>query len=112
MSLLRVEGIRIAQNEQQAADLKTRLQAIHVLAAVERAYWGMYAAWGELDVRLQQYENAADNLSMVREFGLFTKNSLSVKGKLFTSLKKLPEMDAFSLTWFRTGFINIYINGL
>ena len=62
-----VAGIRIAQYEQQAVDVKTRLQSIRVLAAVERAYWGLYVAWGELDVRLQQYENAADNLAMVKK---------------------------------------------
>ncbi|MEW6038796.1 MAG: TolC family protein [Pseudomonadota bacterium] len=62
-----VAGIRIARYEQQAVDVKTRLQAIRVLAAVERAYWGLYGAWGELDVRRQQYENAADNLAMVQK---------------------------------------------
>jgi outer membrane protein len=62
-----VAGIRIARYEQQAADVKTRLQAIRVLAAIDRAYWALYVAWGELDVRRQQYENAADNLAMVRK---------------------------------------------
>lgn len=62
-----VAGIRIARYEQQAVDVSTRLQAIRVLAAVERGYWGLYVAWGELDVRRQQYENAADNLVMVRK---------------------------------------------
>lgn len=62
-----VAGIRIARYEQEAVDVSTRLQAIRVLAAVERGYWGLYVAWGELDVRRQQYENAADNLAMVRK---------------------------------------------
>ncbi|MDP3877896.1 MAG: TolC family protein [Methylobacter sp.] len=62
-----VAGIRIARYEQQAVDVSTRLQAIRVLAAVERGYWGLYVAWGELDVRRQQYENAANNLAMVRK---------------------------------------------
>lgn len=62
-----VAGIRIARYEQQAVDVKTRLQAIRVLAAVERAYWGLYGAWGELDVRRMQYENASDNLAMVQK---------------------------------------------
>lgn len=62
-----VAGIRIARYEQQAVDVKTRLQAIRVLAAVERGYWGLYTVWGELDVRRQQYENAADNLTMVKK---------------------------------------------
>lgn len=62
-----VAGIRIARYEQQAVDVRTRLQTIRVLAAVERGYWGLYVVWGELDVRRQQYENAADNLSMVKK---------------------------------------------
>ncbi len=62
-----VAGIRIARYEQQAVDVSTRLQAIRVLAAVERGYWGLYVAWGELDVRRQQYENATDNLAMVKK---------------------------------------------
>ena len=62
-----VAGIRIARYEQEAVNLKTRLQAIRVLAAIDRAYWGLYVAWGELDVRRQQYENAADNLAMVKK---------------------------------------------
>ncbi|MFM8333711.1 MAG: TolC family protein [Candidatus Methylumidiphilus sp.] len=61
-----VAGIRIARYEQQAVDVKTRLQAIRVLAAIDRAYWGLYVAWGELDIRRQQYDNAADNLAMVK----------------------------------------------
>jgi outer membrane protein TolC len=62
-----VAGIRIARYEQEAVNLRTRLQAIRVLAAIDRAYWGLYVAWGELDVRRQQYENAADNLAMVKK---------------------------------------------
>jgi outer membrane protein TolC len=52
-----VAGIRIARYEQQSVDVKTRLQSIRVLNIV----------WGELDVRRQQYENAADNLTMVKK---------------------------------------------
>lgn len=62
-----VAGIQIAKYEQQIIDVKTRLQSIRVLANVERAYWAVYMAWGELDVRRQQYENASDNLAMVKK---------------------------------------------
>ena len=62
-----VAGIRIAKYEQQIIDIKTRLQSIRVLASIERAYWSIYMAWGELDVRRQQYENASDNLAMVKK---------------------------------------------
>ncbi len=60
-----VAGIRIARYQQQAVDVTTRLQTIRVLAAIDRAYWELYAAWGVLDVRRQQYQNAANNLRMV-----------------------------------------------
>lgn len=62
-----VAGIQIAKYEQHIIDVKTRLQSIRVLANVERAYWAIYMAWGELDVRRQQYENASDNLAMVKK---------------------------------------------
>jgi len=62
-----VAGIRIAKYEQQIIDVKTRLQSIRVLASIERAYWSIYMAWGKLDVRRQQYENASDNLAMVKK---------------------------------------------
>ncbi|WP_341327161.1 TolC family protein [Methylotuvimicrobium sp. KM2] len=61
-----VAGIRIARYEQQIVDLKTRLQSIRVLATVDKAYWALYAAWGELDIRRQQYEIAQQNLAMVK----------------------------------------------
>ncbi|MDO9240042.1 TolC family protein [Methylicorpusculum sp.] len=61
-----VAGIRIARYEQDITDLKTRLQSIRVLAAIDKAYWALYAAWGELDIRRQQYEIASQNLAMVR----------------------------------------------
>lgn len=62
-----VAGIRIARYEQEATNVKTRLQSIRILASVEKAYWAVYMAWGELDVRRVQYENAADALEMVRK---------------------------------------------
>lgn len=61
-----VAGIRIARYEQQIVDLKTRLQSIRVLATVDKAYWALYAAWGKLDIRRQQYEIAQQNLTMVK----------------------------------------------
>lgn len=61
-----VAGIRIARYEQAMATVKTRLQAIRVLAAIDKAYWTLWSAWEELDVRRQQYEYAARNLVMVR----------------------------------------------
>lgn len=61
-----VAGIRIARYQQNIVDLKTRLQTIRILAAIDKAYWGLYQAWNELDVRRRQYEIANQNLAMVR----------------------------------------------
>jgi len=59
-------SIRIANFEQQAARLNTRLQSIRIIAMVDKAYWQLYESWGELDVRRQQYEYAQQNLQMVK----------------------------------------------
>lgn len=59
-------GIRVAQYQQQAVDVTTRLQMIRVLAASDKAFWTYYAAWEALAVRYRQYEIAAQNLDMVK----------------------------------------------
>lgn len=58
-------SIRIAGFEERAVGLETRLQSIRVLSIVDKAYWEIYQAWAELDVRRQQYEIATQNLAMV-----------------------------------------------
>lgn len=60
-------SIQIAAYEQQAIQLRTRLQSIRVVAMVDKAYWDLYQAWGELDVRRQQFEYASQNLDMVKK---------------------------------------------
>ncbi|MCH9699639.1 MAG: TolC family protein [Gammaproteobacteria bacterium] len=59
-------GIRIAQYQQQAINLTTRLQMIRVLAASDKAFWNYYAAWESLAVRYRQYGIATQNLTMVK----------------------------------------------
>lgn len=59
-------SIRIANLEQQAATLNTRLQSIRIIAMVDKAYWQLYESWGALDIRRQQYEYAQQNLQMVK----------------------------------------------
>lgn len=59
-------SIRIADLDRQAVDAKTRLQSIRIVSLIDKAYWDLYAAWAELDVRRQQYDLAARNLEMVR----------------------------------------------
>ncbi|WP_245395256.1 TolC family protein [methane-oxidizing endosymbiont of Gigantopelta aegis] len=61
-----VAGIRIARYQQNIVDLKTRLQSIRVLAAVDKAYWALYVAWEELEIQHQQYKIAKQNLAMVQ----------------------------------------------
>jgi outer membrane protein TolC len=59
-------SIRIAEFSQQAVQLKTRLQSIRIISTVDKAYWALYEAWGQLDVRRQQFEYANQNLAMVK----------------------------------------------
>lgn len=59
-------GIRIARYQQSIIDLKTRLQTIRILASIDKAYWSLYTAWGQLDIRRQQYEIAQQNMAMVQ----------------------------------------------
>lgn len=59
-------SIRIAEYSQQAVQLKTKLQAIRIITTVDKAYWDLYEAWGQLDIRRQQFEYANQNLAMVK----------------------------------------------
>lgn len=59
-------SIRIAEFSQQSVELKTRLQSIRIIAATDKAYWALYEAWGQLDIRRQQFEYANQNLAMVK----------------------------------------------
>jgi outer membrane protein len=59
-------SIRIAQYNQQASEAQTKLEIIRQLAAVDRAYWRLYQARAELDVRQQQYELALAQLDRAR----------------------------------------------
>lgn len=51
-------GIRVSRYQQQVAEARTKLEAIRILAAADRAYWRLYAARQALDVSVQQYELA------------------------------------------------------
>lgn len=59
-------SINIANLSQQEESIKTRLQTMRIVAIVDKAYWALFQAWGELDVRRQQYEYANQNLAMVK----------------------------------------------
>ncbi|MFZ4575145.1 MAG: TolC family protein [Phycisphaerales bacterium] len=51
-------ALRIAEYDEQAAEARTKLEAIRQLAAADRSYWRLYQARRELEVRQQQYELA------------------------------------------------------
>jgi outer membrane protein len=59
-------SINVAKLTQQEETVKTRLQTMRIVAIVDKAYWALYQAWGELDVRRQQYEYANQNFAMVK----------------------------------------------
>ncbi len=51
-------SIRVAELNKQITDTQTKLEAIRIIAAVDKAYWRLYAHRRLLDVRRQQYELA------------------------------------------------------
>ena len=59
-------SIRVARLNGQVADARTKLEAIRLLAVVDRAYWNLYAAARELEVRQQQYDLAVAQLERSR----------------------------------------------
>src|SRR5205823_4459239 len=59
-------GIRVAFYESQAAQARTKLEVIRVLADAERAYWRLYAAARELEVHKQEYSLAVAQLNRAK----------------------------------------------
>ena len=59
-------SIRVARWQGQIADARTKLEAIRIIAAGDRAYWNFYAAHRELDVRRKQYEVALEQLERAK----------------------------------------------
>lgn len=58
--------IRIADLNRQATEAATKLQVITTLADTERAYWSLYGSLRALEVRLGQYDAAAEQLEQAR----------------------------------------------
>jgi outer membrane protein TolC len=56
-------SIRVAGYNQQIVESRTKLEVINQLAQADRAYWQLYAARRELQVRQQEYELASEQLS-------------------------------------------------
>ena len=59
-------SIRVAEWQGQIADARTKLEAIRIVSAADKAYWNLYAAYRELDVRRAQYELALRQLERAR----------------------------------------------
>jgi outer membrane protein TolC len=59
-------SIRVAQGERKIANAQTKLEAIRILANADRAYWVLYAARRQLEVRVQQYELAVEQLEQAQ----------------------------------------------
>src|SRR5690606_1274597 len=58
--------IRIASYQRQISEAQTKLEVIRQVAAADRAYWRLYAARRELEVRQQQFELARTQLERAR----------------------------------------------
>lgn len=57
-----LHAVRVARGQHQIAAARTKLEAIRILANADRAFWRLYGARGLLDVRLQEYELAFEQL--------------------------------------------------
>lgn len=55
-------SIRIAKWNRDLADARLKLAAIRILSDADKAYWRLYEAWRELEVRKSQYQLAANQL--------------------------------------------------
>ena len=59
-------SIRVADWQGQIADARTKLESIRILANADKAYWNLYSASRELEVRRAQYEVAVKQLERAR----------------------------------------------
>jgi outer membrane protein len=59
-------SIRVAQDERKITNAQTKLEAIRILANADRAYWRLYAARRQLEVRVQQYQLAVEQLEQAQ----------------------------------------------
>jgi outer membrane protein TolC len=59
-------SIRVAEWQGQISDARTKLEAIRVLSNADTAYWNLYSAYRELDVRRAQYDVAVKQLERAR----------------------------------------------
>lgn len=65
-SHINTHSIRIAGYQKHIIDASTKLAAINILANADIAYWRLFAAHRELDVRREQYKLAQNQLDHAR----------------------------------------------
>ena len=58
-----MHSVRIADYNRQISEVQTKLEVIRQLAAVDRSYWRLFAVREVLNVRLQQFELANEQLA-------------------------------------------------
>ena len=63
-----LHSIRIAEYNKHITDARTKLEVIRVVAAMDRVYWQLYAAFKQFEVRKQQHELAKAQLERARRF--------------------------------------------
>ena len=61
------QSIHIASHQWNITSARTKLIAIHLLANADIAYWRLYAARKDLEVRREQYKLAQDQLSYAKK---------------------------------------------
>lgn len=61
-------SIRLAKYNSSLVDLSTKLNAIRIIADVDKAYWNLYAARRMLEVRTQQLEYAKTTFEETKRF--------------------------------------------
>ena len=61
-------SIRLTEYNKTITDARTKLEVIRVIAAMDRVYWRLYAAFKQLEVRTQQHDLAAEQLARAKRF--------------------------------------------
>jgi outer membrane protein len=61
-------SIRLTEYNKSIVDARTKLEVVRVIAAMDRVYWRLYAAFKQLEVRTQQYDLAAEQLERAKRF--------------------------------------------
>ena len=61
-------SIRLTEYNKTITDARTKLEVIRVIAAMDRVYWRLYAAFKQLEVRKQQHNLATEQLERAKRF--------------------------------------------